>query len=302
MNLPVDTSDDNGNVCNRQSDNEHEDPVVFEPCEEPLLGCRIVVAIGLCPLAQSHPVDDHETGAERHVGKLEADTGDEQGRADILELDVGLLASRGNASNGRTDRLDEDGGEVGADKDPRVPLRFDHGTLWTKVDDEVLGRNGDCSGHKRRTEDEEEQLNDKGRVRPRVIVHDDATDVTEELEERSHGEVTCEAPCFGLVGEPSLGDEEDEETNGEEDAGAEVEVIAVQGQLDGALRGDIVAGLVRGSEVWVVGAGGTHGLTREGVPLRSKSMKRLSFVREGVPLRSKSMKRLSFVSYRIVMG
>lgn len=97
--------------------------------------------------------------------------------------------------------------------------------------------NGDSSSNEGWFEDEEEQLNDEGGVFLWVIVEDDLVDVVEEFEEGIDGEIVGEVLGFGFLCELFLGDKEGQEGNGEEDIGFEIEVVFVQCQFNGILRG-----------------------------------------------------------------
>jgi hypothetical protein len=83
-------------------------------------------------------------------------------------------------------------------------------------------------------EDQSTDLGFESSVRPRVRMHDEATDIANHLTSTSEHYETAIAPGLVAEGENRIGEEEDSEVGTQEGIGAEVWIVAIDGEVNRA--------------------------------------------------------------------
>ena len=164
--------------------------------------------------------------------------------------------------NPASSALHDQGEQVAEDEDPGVESRAEDAVLRAAFNDDVFQSQIDACGDESGCDDEAADLRLEAVTGPRVGVHHDAADVADCFGEGAEGECDAEGPCFVA----DALDEVDEAADGEdcavEGVGGERGRVAVDGLVDGTIRGDI--GAVCGGET-----GGREDATVCGVGLGS---------------------------------
>ncbi len=105
-----------------------------------------------------------------------------------------------------------------------------------------------------RREHQTADLHLEARIRPRVLVHNEAPDVASHLAEYAEPDGEHECPCSCPCSDDELRDEDEAEERGEEGIGTQVRVVAVERRADGTVwchgSTDVVVGVV-----WHAGGG-----------------------------------------------
>ncbi|KAI6776410.1 hypothetical protein HG530_000355 [Fusarium avenaceum] len=128
-------------------------------------------------------VDKHQTATEDHVGHLEDDTSNEETRAHIEQALIRIISISSDGRDTTASSLDNNGEEIGANKNPGIQDRLDETVFATVPQDKVLECDGNRGGHECRAEDEKDELDDKCVVDPGVGTHDYAPAVSYQLEQ-----------------------------------------------------------------------------------------------------------------------
>lgn len=143
MVIPIDASYQNGDVCSEK-----------RPAEEversPLPGnisIRITLrrqnffsfsdCLSTTALIPPEEVND-DNSAANHVGDLASHSSDEHSTTDVHESPVVSIASSRNTGDSAANTLDDDGCEIRANKDVRIPFRFQLRVVLAAVEDDVL--------------------------------------------------------------------------------------------------------------------------------------------------------------------
>jgi hypothetical protein len=129
LDLPVDASDQNSNIRHEQSPAE---PIEVPPHLRIRLISGILRGISLLIFHRSsgmaavvvHEMQDDAT-ANHHVHDLSRNTSDQETTTRIKKSHVAAITRRRNTGNGTSGNLNKNAGEVRADEDVRVPLRFE---------------------------------------------------------------------------------------------------------------------------------------------------------------------------------
>ena len=196
-----------------------------------------VIEVVLClarPVAAEEEVGSDET-AESHGSDLDADTSHHDRVSDLDQLE--LLASSDTASGS----LNEDTGGIGGDEDPGVETGPQSGVLRAEVDDQMLDREVDSSGKEGWRQNQADNLDLEACLTPRVVVHDQSSDITDTFSETSNDNSKGEALQTSLDSEEELGEEQDSKHDTEEDVSSEIRSISIGGCFYRALRCNLCA-------------------------------------------------------------
>ena len=146
-------------------------------------------------------------------------------------------------------RLQDQGEDVGEDEDPCVKSRAKDAELGTKLDDDVFQGQVDARGDEGGSDDQAADLGLEAVAGPRVGMHHDAADVANGFGEAAEGEGDAEGPCPVADALDQLDQTAKGEERAEESVGAEIGCITVDGQVHGAVFGDVGA-VFRGLKGW----------------------------------------------------
>ena len=146
-----------------------------------------------------------------------------------------VIASGGDAASGT---LQYERKEVGNDEEPGVEPRAQDTELGSKFNHDVFQHEIDTRRDEGRGQDQTAYLDLEALDRVRIMIHDDAANVADRLEERADGEGDPEGPCFVADALDQLDYTAKPKEGAEEGVGAEIGRVAVDGQVHGAVFGD----------------------------------------------------------------
>ena len=143
MDIPIDASYQDRNVRSKKRPAEEVERAPL-PGNIPI---RIILrrddlfssAHNLSTTALIPPVEfDDDDSAANHVGNLASHSSDEHSTTDVHESPVVSIASSRNTGDSAANTLDDDGCEIRANKDVRIPFRFQLRVVLAAVEDDVL--------------------------------------------------------------------------------------------------------------------------------------------------------------------
>lgn len=125
-----------------------------------------------------------------------------------------------------------------------LPPRLQPTILRPTIDHHMLQTQINARGQKTRRKHQTTDLHLEPRIAPRILMHDEASDIACHLAEDAEPDGEHECPCAFPGADYELRDQEEGEERGEEGVGAQVGVVAVEGAFDGTCWRNLCAGLV----------------------------------------------------------
>lgn len=175
-----------------------------------------------------HPTCDHG-------GNLKCDTSDDHIIAGLNQRGISPILRR--SRHAPSDGLDEDASDVAPDEQPGVQSGFETRILGSMKDDQVSQDDVHARGQKGRGENETADLSFEARLRPRIVVHDQASDEANSFTEAPQPKGDQESPCTVDNSQAHLNGQAGEEESGKKGVDREDRGIAIESRRDRTLGG-----------------------------------------------------------------